>query len=462
MLLGPVARQVPMKFNPTYIKTFRFVSRHFNAQSGRLDLVYAFDEQYRFCETFEFPGPFAQLDAGRSAALERAIEQLHLLAGISYYKAAVPALIALEAATLTPAEAEFYRQVYQHGLGEFAYRNQLDLTDRIVFPAGAAVKPSAPAVRFGRRTAVPIGGGKDSVVTVAALRAAGEPVLLLGVGDSPIIDAVAATADLPYCRINRMLDPQLGELNRQGALNGHIPISAVLAGTFAVAAVLYDFDCLALSNERSASSGNLEHAGLTVNHQYSKSLEFEDLFRAQLRRTLPGLDYFSFLRPLSELSIARLFAQERAFHPVFSSCNRAFRLSSPGTERWCRDCPKCRFVFLALAPFLPSKEALLGIFGGNLLADERQIAGYDELAGFAGTKPFECVGEIEETRAAFTLLARLGEWRLEPLVHRFAERFLPTLPEPAKLAARCLEWSAEHRLPPRFWEFLNAYSRSRA
>ena len=65
-------------------------------------------------------------------------------------------------------------------------------------------------------------------------------------------------------------------------------------------------------------------------------------------------------------------------------------------------------MFLALAPFLP-KLRLVGIVGRNLLDDAAQQAGYDALLEYGDHKPFECVGEGRESRAAMATLAQRAE-----------------------------------------------------
>jgi tetratricopeptide (TPR) repeat protein len=171
-----------------------------------------------------------------------------------------------------------------------------------------------------------------------------------------------------------------------------------------------------MSNERSANIGNLDMDGFEVNHQWSKSEAFEIAFSNLLKtEMLPSLQYFSFLRPLSELSIAKVFADFGDYHDSFSSCNRAFKIENKLESRWCGDCDKCRFVFLILAPFF-NKTALTDIFGTNLLEDKNQRSSFQELLGIQGQKPFECVGEIEESIAALTLLTKHPEWQDSPAV----------------------------------------------
>ena len=445
--------------DPRQAKAFRFVRRHY--ADGVAELVYAFDDGPELVERILFPG-------GKSvhvepAALDAALDLLHLIAGISYYKAGVPGEIRVESCAIDMPTAGFLDTLYLQGLGEFAYHNKLDLRDRIRFPLSpdqqnrtgdvARARTAMP-----RRTLVPIGGGKDSLVSVELLKAAGEDVTAVWIGNSSLIASCAARTALPMLNIGRELSPRLFEMNRVGAYNGHIPVTAVNSAILVVAAVLYGFEAIAFSNERSASSATLEYDGQPVNHQWSKSWAFEQAFRGRLHALVDaGLDYYSLLRPLSELAVAARFARNSRYDDVFSSCNRNFRILGPRpADRWCGQCPKCHFVFLALAPFMP-KPRLMGIFGRNLLDDEAQAAGFDALMEYRDHKPFECVGEASEARAAMHALSERAEWREDALVRRFRREILPQLGTSALALEPWLHAAGEHHVPPRLMALIDAY-----
>jgi len=256
-------------------------------------------------------------------------------------------------------------------------------------------------------------------VTVECLKQAGEPLVLFELGNAGPIEATIAQTGLPAIRVTRRLDPALFALNEAGALNGHVPITGILSMIVLACAIIHGFDAIAMSNEHSASAPNIAD----VNHQYSKSFEFEHAFGRFLERhVVEGVRYFSLLRPLSEVAIARRFARHTDYLPVFRSCNTAFRQSPErrGTN-WCCDCPKCRFVFLALAPFMP-RQRLIATFGRDLLDDTAQIDGFAELCGLQRHKPFECVGEIEESATVLAHLANLADWRDDVVVRALAPR----------------------------------------
>jgi len=436
--------------DPRQSNSFRFVRCAY--ANGEAQLVYAFDDGPELVERIGFPDAPALLPE-REAAFSAALHLLHLIAGVSYYKAGVPGQIAVEGDAAT---AEFLDQVYLHGLAEFAYQNKLDLRGKIRFPRGKSAHAPAAALSLPRRTLVPIGGGKDSLVSVEMLKRLGEPTTAAWVGESALIAACAQRTDLPMLNLKRTLAPELFEYNRLGAYNGHIPVTAINSAILVCAAILYGFDAIAFSNERSASEATLEYDGQPVNHQWSKSLEFERGLREYTTSHIAAnLDYFSLLRPWSELAVARAFARQSRYDDVFSSCNRNFRIRGERpADRWCGQCPKCHFVFLALAPFI-AKPRLLGIFGRNLLDDAALAPGFDALLEYREHKPFECVGEGRESRAAMHALTLRPEWREDAIVARFAEEIAPQLDAREFALAPLLTPSAEHFLPLRLQHLLH-------
>lgn len=444
-----------VEFSRDGVSTFRFVRCGFDPATGLAELVYAFDDGPELIEKVTLPGaPFA-LDGGRAAAAEQALRLLHLIAGVSYYKAAVPGEIRIDTYAIDAATAALMDEVYLHGLGEFAYRNGLDLHGRIRFPHADGQTPAAPALGLRRHALVAIGGGKDSLVSIEALRALDVEQTVSWIGGSQLIRACAAHTGLDTLNIGRQLAPELFEYNRMGAWNGHIPVTAINSAILAFAAVVLGVDQVVFSNERSASYGSLIEGTGEVNHQWSKGWAFERAFGAHLQANVAAdLHYYSLLRPLSELAVARQFAQSSRYDAHFSSCNRNFHLlGERPVNRWCGVCPKCHFVFLALAPFMP-KPRLVAIFGRNLLDDEEQIPGYDALMEFRDHKPFECVGEARESRAAMAALAARPEWREDAVVKRFARVIAPQLQGDVLAIAPLLVPATEHRVPAPLWEQL--------
>jgi hypothetical protein len=441
-------------FDPRQAWLFRFVGCDY--VDGVARLRYAFDHGPELVEQIEFPDAPA-LPPERKLAFDAALRLLHLIAGVSYYKAGVPGDIIVEGTPLDVAAAEFLDEIYLHGLAEFAYQNKLDLRGRIRFPRGGAEGAIAPALNLPRKTLVPIGGGKDSLVSVEMLKRVDEPMTAAWVGDSALIAACAQRTGLPTLNIKRRLAPELFEYNRLGAWNGHIPVTAINSALLLCAAILYGYDAVAFSNERSASAATLEYDGQPINHQWSKSLDFERRLREYTKSHIAAdLDYFSLLRPWSELAVTRTFALGTRYDDVFSSCNRNFRIrGARPADRWCGQCPKCHFVFLALAPFV-AKPRLLAIFGRNLLDDANLAPGFDALLEYREHKPFECVGEGRESRAAMHALAQRPEWREDALVARYAEEIEPQLDRDVLALAPLLVPASEHFLPERLRGLLRA------
>ena len=452
------------KFQRDAIKAFRFVRCTFDADTGVAQLVYAFDDGPELIETVTVPGAPFVLDEQRAAAATRALQLLHLIAGVSYYKAAVPEEIRIESYAIDADTAAMLETIYVNGLGEFAYRNGLNLHGRIRFPHGSASNPAAPALGLREHALVAIGGGKDSLVSIEALRSLGIEQTVTWIGGSQLIKACAERTGLPTLNLGRALAPQLFDFNREGAWNGHIPVTVLNSAIMVFAAVLLGVDQVVFSNERSASYGSYIEGTGEVNHQWSKGWECERLFGEYVQREVAAdLHYYSLLRPLSELAVARQFAKTDRYDAHFSSCNRNFHiLGERPANRWCGVCPKCHFVFLALAPFMP-KPRLVGIFGRNLLDDPAQTGGYDALLEYLDHKPFECVGEGRESRAAMAALSERPEWREDALVERFAREIRPQLDEgelriePLLAIDEPRDGSpVEHRIPAKLWERLRA------
>jgi len=441
--------------DPRESQRFRFVSHRY--ADGVAELAYAFDDGPELVERITFPGAPA-IPAGREAAFAAALRLLHLVAGVSYYKAGIPPSIVVEGEPLDEEGAAMFDALYLHGLAEFAYRNRLDLRSRIRFPHNGVKTGSAPAIGLPNRSLLPIGGGKDSVVAVEAVKSIGADATATWVGNSPLIAECAARTGLSTLNISRELAPGLFELNRMGAWNGHIPVTAINSAILVVAAVLYGYDSIVFANERSASVATLEYEGQEVNHQWSKGFGFEKTFHDYVHSHVAAdLDYCSLLRPWSELAVTSAFARLGGeYFNVFSSCNRNFRILGPKpADRWCGQCPKCHFVFLALAPFMP-KPRLLQIFGRNLLDDIDLAEAFDALLEYRDHKPFECVGEGAEARAALYALSNRPEWQEDALVARFRSEILPQLDVSELALEPWLKPGASHLVPSRLLGALDA------
>jgi len=435
-------------FDPAAFASFRFISRELDS-AGRVTLRYALDEELELVEELDLPTTHELSEAERER-VDPLLSLLHWVAGVSYFKLAAPPQVSCETSVPTPAVAALLEALYSEGLGEFAYCNALAELPRPRFPRAEGelgTTPSPESSSAPNRVLVPVGGGKDSAVALEIVRRSGSELALFSIGEAPPIARTVAAAELPHLLVRRRLDPQLAELNAAGALNGHVPITAIVSCVALLTAALHGFDAVAMANERSASAGNLHWDGIEVNHQFSKGLAAERLLGAALAEINSGVELFSILRPASELAIARAFARLERYHGAFTSCNAIFRLdSSLRTASWCCDCPKCRFVFLVLAPF-SSPAHLREIFGVDLLDQESQFEGFALLTATGGHKPFECVGEEQESLAAMRLLAADPRWSAHRVVSRLAAEVLPAHPVTAGDPAEVLALSEEHRVP---------------
>ena len=379
----------------------RFPSYAFDPQTGVATFDYLLDgpDPLSFTETVTFP----VADRPAPAAFYRVLDLLHVVAGVSYYKVGAPARVVAPTPVPKPA-ADYFTAIYTHGLAEFAYRNRLPHVLDLTVEVPGESEPAAPVDNSHGRPLSAVGGGKDSIVTLEILRDAGLDPVPFSVNPNPVIKAVNAASGLDALAAQRRLDLSLFELNRSGvALNGHIPVTAINSLIAIATAAWHGLGPVVMSNERSASDPNLVWNGHEINHQWSKGLAAEGLLRAAVTAH-GGLTepYFSLLRSLSELHIAQLFARHEAYDDVVTSCNKAFKLHDP-TARWCGDCPKCRFVYLAMAPAM-DRARLNHIFGHDLFADPAQVPGFLELLGIDAHKPFECVGEVEESLVALAML----------------------------------------------------------
>ncbi|HEY2519889.1 MAG TPA: hypothetical protein VGJ19_07245 [Streptosporangiaceae bacterium] len=427
---------------------FRYQSYRTDPATGELACHYSVDGR-RFTERITLrPG-----DRWDDPAAQAAARLVFLLAGVSYYKTAAPPVIHTGDLALTRRERVFLRDFYTEGLGEFAYRNGLDLSElRIEGPEAPTpqVTPAPRAPGTTRRALVPFGGGIDSVVTVELVRPSADIALFVVSRPGDRFEAIerpAAVTGLPVVRAAREIDPQLLRSRELGFLNGHVPVTGIISAIAVLAAVLEDRDAVIMSNEWSASVPTVQAGDHAVNHQYSKSASFEAAFRAVLAQT-PGLpEYFSALRARTELWIADRFAELTRYHSTFRSCNRAFHIDpARRLDHWCGQCDKCCFIDLILAPFLPATE-LAGIFDSHEPLTDPALAGrFRALLGDADlSKPFECVGEVNECRAAVLLAADRPDRAGSPLLGQLAAevRSLPDQPSTDGL----LHPAGEHFIP---------------
>lgn len=381
----------------------------------------------RFTETLQFtPATTSRVDHDR---LQGILVLLGAVLGLSYYKAAAPPTYVIDTPGLTEQAIDYLRLVITEGMAEFAYRNGFDgplAPDITLSQAAASAWPVENWRELDGDPLVPIGGGKDSIVTVEALYRQRLHPVQFAVNANPVIHRVARASGHPLITAKRTIDPLVIQLNDEGALNGHVPVTAMNSLIALAQSRILDMGPVVMSNEGSASLPTLVVEGWAINHQWSKSEAAEAALQAVIgpQAGLQPQHYFSLLRPFSELHIAGYFATVPRYHQVATSCNRAFRMGV-GDVGWCGECDKCRFVFLILAAYL-SPSALRQIFGRDVLNEPEQIPGFDELLGLARHKPFECVGSEAESMVALSFAARRSDWATHQVVSHF-ERTIPGL-----------------------------------
>ena len=361
-----------------------------------------------FQETVTFEG-VKTLD---QPAVRLLSELWYLVAGLSYYKAGAARAIDLGSTTLGIAGEELFRAALVDGLGEFAYRNELSLED-VVIKGGAAVQ-TQKAPTDPQKVLIPFGGGIDSVVTTTQISTHLDQTLFIVSPSSGRFAALERTAEvtgLPIMRASRSLDAKILKGDAT-FFNGHVPVTAMITLLAAIAALATGRGGIVMSNEHSASEPNLHWNNRDVNHQWSKSWVAEELIAHAIHeRVGSSVEVASFLRDRSELWVAQKFAERTEYHHVFRSCNRAF--SQDQTQRlgnWCGVCDKCLFINLVLAPFL-TRGQLRSIFDAEPLADPALEGQLRALVGIGQDhKPFECVGDPDESAVALVKVADLKEW----------------------------------------------------
>ncbi len=371
---------------------------------------------------------------------------------ISYWKLTCPPKVIVECGALDNAQIRWWKKLYWNGLGEFFYQNHLEMDPENFMDLSSTGKPQSgldtPFAVSGNL--IPVGGGKDSLVTLDVLKGsrADNTALVINSIQSAVNSAHAAGyRGGQLVTPVRTLDPRILELNRQGFLNGHTPFSALVSFAAYLTAVLYGKKYICLSNEASANESTVK--GSTVNHQYSKTFAYELDFRHYTERYLdPRIQYFSLLRPLSELQITAVFATLKPYHRIFRSCNVGQKEGI-----WCTHCAKCLFVCIMLSAFL-DRQQLLAIFGRDMLDDPQMQDLFEQLTGIQDNKPFECVGTRDEVNTAICMSLRHAQGQPVPYLYRlyagtsyyayYRDR-----------SVDLLAWNRENLVPERYQQLLH-------
>lgn len=392
------------KASPLFV--FKTYSITETADSIEISYEFSIDGTADFHPGWSFPKP-ERFSVQNDLTFERLVFSLGMAEAVSYWKATCSPTVRVDCGELDADQIAWWKKLWFMGLGEFFYVNGIhtDIDSFVDIQCSGQFTSAAEADRSEPNGClVPIGGGKDSALTLEALVQAGMKCRCYAINKRNSISETVRAAGLSEDALitaKRRFDRSLVDLNSKGFLNGHTPFSAIVAFSAEITAYINNLKYIVLSNEDSANESTV--VGQNVNHQYSKSFEFESDFHEYEEKWLKtGVYYFSFLRPLTEFQIAKMFVSHKKYLPVFRSCNLGSKVSP---DIWCGDCPKCLFVCLILSPFL-SRAELTEIFGKDLLNDQAMENYFIELIGQSEHKPFECVGSISEVNLAVSLAIR--------------------------------------------------------
>jgi UDP-N-acetyl-alpha-D-muramoyl-L-alanyl-L-glutamate epimerase len=436
---------------------FIYEGFEFKADTSSINVHYRFNISDHFIFTPALSIPLKKgVDLQRVPAglIENILFHIGMTELVSYWKCTCSPTIIIRNYRLTEEQKNWWKKLYYNGLGEFMYMNDIRIGEeelvRIESEDGIALLPFHLPVND--ECLIPVGGGKDSVVTLELLGnlKGSRPFILNPRGATLETTRAKGFKDDEIIKAHRTLDPLLLELNARGFLNGHTPFSALLAFITVLTAVLSGNKYIALSNESSANEATIP--GTRINHQYSKSVEFESDFREYLAKYItPDIDYFSFLRPLNELQIASLFARFPAYLPVFKSCNAGSK-----TDTWCGKCSKCLFTYIILSPFL-NPQNVEKIFGSNLLNDAELLPVFRELIGTSETKPFDCIGTIDDVNSAVAEMIRQLDGKELPLLLQYYRDNPVTGNTSASFSQHLNGFNGLHFLPTKFKEILKKH-----
>jgi len=323
---------------------------------------------------------------------------------------------------------------------------------RLEVASSKVVFPKADLSLAEDKQLIPVGGGKDSIVTLELLAPfqAHNLCLIVNPQKARLESArIAGYSSQDIIEVRRIHDKQLNSLSQQGFMNGHCPFSAFLAFLSFFVATLFGLKHIIVSHESSANEENIPGSG--INHQYSKSFLFEQDFNAYLHQYLTDdVQYFSMLRPFNELQIAKYFSRlSPRYLEEFRSCNRM-----SGQNSWCGKCAKCLFVQIILYPFVDEKR-LQAIFGRSLFSDTELLSIFLQLIGADPVKPFECVGTREEINAALSLgltcqRKKKGRKDLPYLLKAYTEKYQHLMMNDTQAQEVLMVYNNEHLIPEKF------------
>lgn len=402
-----------MKYNKLIKKFPQFIYKNYDFQKEgqNLSISYFFQIPPKFNFKSRILIKKAPIFNIKDDILERFIFRLGLVEMLNYWKLTCSPKILINQYKLNRGELGFWKKLIVRGMGQYFYENNIDFRRKDFLKIKTKIGeknfsiPKLNAVFFENKVKilVPLGGGKDSIVVLENLKKEKTDIGLFLLNPREFHRKIAQISRIQnQIIVERTIDPLLFKLNKKGFLNGHVPFSAFLVFLSVILAYLFKYKKIAFGWEKSANEPNLKYLGRWINHQWSKSSEFEKLYNNYLKKFLvQGITVFSPIRQMSELDIAKKFVDLTQYHKYFISCNQAFKMNSQN-KGWCAKCPKCLFIFLLLFPFLGEKK-IVRIFGKNLFQDKSLEPLLQKLLGLHEVKPFECVGTSEDTKKALRL-----------------------------------------------------------
>ena len=411
---------------------FIYKNYSWEIKDGKITVLFDFliEPDITFAPSVEISGvPKKNLEKIVKRDLNNLFFHLGLAEIPSYWKTSCAKKVIIRCGYLNRAQIRFWEKLYLNGMAQFYCENRLPFFSPKFTSDFPKPKPFPKPlnIRLNDAYLVPIGGGKDSLVTLEILRENKKAAATFVLNENSVLKKLIVNTGAENLSVRRIFDKKLFVMKKKGFLNGHTPFSSYLAFLSVLLAALSNKKYVAISQERSSQEGNLAYRGRVVNHQYSKSLEFEDDFRDYSRRYLAKkADFFSALRPLYEIQIAKIFSSYKKYFPYFLSCNKAYKITVPTVSSWCGRCPKCLFTFAALYPFISARD-IKKIFNRDYFEDKSLIPVMKKLIG--EIKPFECVGTKKEILAAFYLSLQKSSVSVRPpaLLEYFKDKILPGL-----------------------------------
>lgn len=433
------------------------------AEGGNIQIRFTFTVGERSFEPEVHIAGFTSDEVDRlgEPTAQSIIRALAIVEAFSYWKAFCSENLSTPAGPWdepkATAESAWWNGFWPNAMGEFFYRNNIDFTAPGFLTVGPQTPSSAAAGTQPPETAndlessnsrspegpalVMFSGGKDSLALVKVTQKAMPVDFFLynpTDGQKVLTGKLQETGSRVFT-VRRSMLPELLELNAQGYPNGHTPYSAYLAFAAMLCGYLRGNSMVLAGNSRSDDEPNVSaYLGRTINHQWTKSYEYEHALATYRTSWLPQAPYYSSpLRPLYELQIISLLADDIESYLATASCNK---MKSKG---WCRKCAKCSWVFLATSALFGHELAIHKV-GSDLFQDTELADLFERMAGLHGTKPFECTGTEDEVRGAIQHVITTHQTTPPALLNASADARIANA---RSLAAVLADWGSDDLVP---------------